>query len=100
MVDGCSETWWTHFSMLSIVRQVKLGDSMSGEEHRPDAIGSCRPDSHLHALEGLGHLVNMAKYADPALVPNTAYQSQLVCTPRLEGPRETVFGSPDICWPE
>ena len=32
MVDGCSETWWTHLSMLGIVPEVKLGDLMSGEE--------------------------------------------------------------------
>ena len=32
MVGGCSETWWTHLSMLGIVPEVKLGDLMSGEE--------------------------------------------------------------------
>ena len=38
MVDGCSETWWTHLSMLGIVPEVKLGDLMSGEEDVPDSI--------------------------------------------------------------
>ena len=42
MVDGCSETWWTHLSMLGIVPEVKLGDLMSGEEDVPDSIVSCR----------------------------------------------------------
>ena len=46
MVDGCSETWWTHLSMLGIVPEVKLGDLMSGEEDVPDSIVSCRPNSH------------------------------------------------------
>ncbi len=53
MVDGCSETWRTHLSMLGIVPEVKLGDLMSGEEDVPDSIVSCRPNSHWHALEGL-----------------------------------------------
>ena len=48
MVDGCSETWWTHLSMLGIVPEVKLGDLMSGEEDVPDSIVSCRPNSHWH----------------------------------------------------
>ena len=74
MVDGCSETWWTHLSMLGIVPEVKLGDLMSGEEDVPDSIVSCRPNSHWHALEGLRYLEDTAKELEPTFVVNTAYQ--------------------------
>ena len=74
MVDGCSETWWTHLSMLVIVREVKLGDRMSGEEHVPDPIGTCRPDSHQHALEGLRYLEDTSKDLDSTFVANTTCQ--------------------------
>ena len=74
IVDGCSETWWTHLSMLGIVPEVKLGDLMSGEEDVPDSIVSCRPNSHWHALEGLRYLEDTAKQLEPTFVVNTAYQ--------------------------
>ena len=60
--------------MLGILPQVKLGDFVNGEEHVPDAIGSCRSDSHWHALEGLRYLEDTTKQHDPTFVPNTAYQ--------------------------
>ena len=60
--------------MLGIVPQVRLGDRMSGEEHCPDPIGSCGPDSHLHALESLRHIVDTTRHADPTFVTNAAYQ--------------------------
>ena len=74
MVAGCSETWWTHLSMLGIVPEVKLGDLMSGEEDVPDSIVSCRTNSHWHALEGLRYLEDTAKELEPTFVVNTAYQ--------------------------
>ena len=87
--------------MLGIVPEVKLGDLMSGEEDVPDSIVSCRPNSHWHALEGLRYLEDTAKELEPTFVVNTAYQvGRLVRTPRVEGPRETVFGSLGTWWPE
>ena len=100
MVDGCSETWWTHLSMLGIVPEVKLGDLMSGEEDVPDSIVSCRPNSHWHALEGLRYLEDTAKELEPTFGREHGVPGRLVRIPRVEGPRETVFGSLGTWWPE
>ena len=91
--------------MLGIVPEVKLGDLMSGEEHVPDSIVSCRPNSHWHALEGLRYLEDTAKQLEPTFVVNTAYQVGWFVLQGwkdlgVEGPRETVFGSLGTWWPE
>jgi len=73
-VDGCSGTWWTHFSMLIILPEVKLGNGMDGEKHIPNSVGSCRPQCHFHAPEGLSYLEDAAKHRDPAFLVYTTYQ--------------------------
>ena len=73
MVDGCSETWWTHFNLVGWLAKVNLADLISHEKYIPESIGAGGPYGYRQSLESGTDLHVTALPCEPALVLDPAH---------------------------